>query len=303
MGLFSKWAESLDYEYEILKTCTRHQSPRSKCEKCLDSCDIDAILIVKGVPVINNEECIECGKCMAACPVQAVAGIFPKRTVIQNQLVITDDDIPTVMELLVYYKKGIRAIVCEQEKLNENLEKTIDEVNSVLQELGESAFSVIFQKGGGSTDTSCTRRDLFIGWKQETHSWMKQMTPAKWRFNQTDLELAKHYPNHQFSEIKLDISKCTLCRACQVLCDKNCLNVTETDFSISAQRCSSCRLCEDICPEKAIFVEEKISRHKTIEHPVYTKVCTSCNKSFETLSVNSETCVTCIKRKGFLVAR
>ena len=43
MGLLTKWAESLDYEFEILTTCSRHRSPRSTCVKCFDVCDQDAI--------------------------------------------------------------------------------------------------------------------------------------------------------------------------------------------------------------------------------------------------------------------
>ena len=39
MALLSKWVESLDYEYEILSSCTRHRSHHSTCTKCVETCE------------------------------------------------------------------------------------------------------------------------------------------------------------------------------------------------------------------------------------------------------------------------
>lgn len=119
MGLLSKWIESLDYDYEISSHCTRYVSPHSTCEKCLDSCDAEAIDLHNGKPRIDNKGCIECGKCISACPVQAIAGIYPKRMIIQNELVVHDQKIPTVKELLILFKKGIKTIVADTPNLLE----------------------------------------------------------------------------------------------------------------------------------------------------------------------------------------
>ena len=89
MGLLGKWVESLDYEFEILTSCTRHQSPRSTCEKCIDVCEEKAITLVNNKPVIAREKCTECGNCIVRLLAQAISGIFPKRTVINNQLLLT----------------------------------------------------------------------------------------------------------------------------------------------------------------------------------------------------------------------
>lgn len=299
MGILTKWIESLDYDYEILTKCTRHKSPRSTCTSCIDACDRNAISISKGVPVIHSSQCNECGKCIATCPVQAVAGIFPRRSMFQNQLVAIKGHTPAVKELLIYYKKGIKSILCEEEELSKDWQQTINKANRVLQELGEPLFHVQFQKVDQEVE-KYTRRDLFFAWKKETQLLMKQMAPAKWRFNQNDLELAKYYPNHQFVEISLDTRKCTLCKACQILCNKKSLAITEESFSISAQTCSACKLCEDICPERAISVEEKIMLHTPLSHPIYKKVCKTCKKGFETVSENDDECVPCVKRKGLM---
>lgn len=300
MGIFSKWVESLDYQYEILSSCSRHKSPRSTCAKCVDACDLDAISLKKGLPVINQGKCNECGKCIADCPVQAVAGIFPKRDIVQNHLVVEEEMIPSVKELLVYAKKGIQGIYSEI-SLSEEWNETIVRANEALNELNMPSLEIKYKKVK-QIEESYTRRALFFAWKNETQSLMKEMAPAKWRFNQKDLELSKYYPDHQFAEIHLDIEKCTLCQACQKLCDKNCLNITEEGFTISTQACSACSLCENICPEKAITVSEKIACYQEKQYSYFEKECKTCGKTFHALSNSIEDCVPCVKKSKFLMA-
>ncbi|MFB6468102.1 4Fe-4S dicluster domain-containing protein [Cytobacillus sp. Hz8] len=302
MGLFEKWVESLDYEYEILQKCTRQKSPRSTCSNCVEVCQRNAISIKNGIPILNAAKCNECGKCIAACPVQAVAGIFPQRMIIQNQLVaFKTEEAPEVKELLIFYKKGVKTIITEDNELDGNWEEKIYEVNRILEVLGEPLISVSFQEIQ-QEEKKYTRKELLTAWRKEGQSLMKQMVPAKWRFNQNDLDLAKYYPNYQFAQISLDADQCTLCGACQKLCDKNCFTITDSSFMISAQKCSACRLCQDTCPEKAIVIEEKVMPNTPIDIPKLHKTCTSCHKQFETLSDANDECIPCVKRKGFMIA-
>lgn len=299
MGLLDKWVESLDYEFEVLTSCTRYKSPRSTCQRCLNVCEHEAITLENNSPMIHREQCIECGNCIAACPVQAIAGIFPKRTVINNKLLVSNEHVPTVKEMLVLYKKGVREIISENTALTDSLLIVIEEANSMLIQLGEDTFKV-FNKTIEKTEEVYSRRELFSIWKKEGQSIMKQVAPAKWRFNHKHLDVTKYYPNYQFTNIYLNPDKCTLCKACEFLCEKNCFSITETGFSIVAQACSSCRLCVDICPENAIKLEEHISAVKDIYYPIYKKQCCICHEHFETLRKNEEHCVSCTKRKGFL---
>lgn len=126
---------------------------------------------------------------------------------------------------------------------------------------------------------------------------MKQVTPVNWRFNHKQLDVTKYYPCYQFTNISLDPEKCTLCKACELLCEKKCFSKLETTFSIAAQSCSSCRLCVDICPENAIRLDEHISEVKDIHYSIYQKQCCICHEQFETLRENEEQCVSCSKRK------
>lgn len=300
MGIFSKWVESLDYEYEILSSCTRHKSPRSTCTNCVDACEVDAIVWKKGLPIINHKKCNECGECIASCSVQAIAGIFPKRNFLQNKLVAENHSVPSVKELLVYAKKGIKGIVSDN-VLSDKWKQTLEEANEVLITLNENPLHV-FEKQSEPVHETYTRRELFFSWKQDTHILMKEMAPAKWRFNQNDLELSQYYPNHQFAEIHLDSSKCTLCKACQILCEKKCLKISDTGFEISSQACSNCRLCEDICPEKAITVVEKVSPHQEIKHNFHTNKCITCGHTFDALQESKQKCVPCEKKSRFTIS-
>ena len=42
------------------------------CESCVESCPVEAISMVDGVAVIDQEKCTECGTCIGECPVEAI---------------------------------------------------------------------------------------------------------------------------------------------------------------------------------------------------------------------------------------
>lgn len=302
MGLLSKWVESLDYEYEVLSTCTRHRSPRSTCKKCLDVCEEEAITLVKDKPVISSEKCSECGNCISVCPVQAVAGIFPKRSVADNKLIAEGCQIPTPKELLVLYKKGVRGLISEETATVERWKPVLEEVNLVLEQMDKEPFTITIQKLQPAEEEVYSRRELFSLWRKEGQSIMKQVAPAKWRFNQQQLDLSKYYPDYQFVTISIDPNKCILCKACEFLCEKQCLKIGDENFTVTAQTCSNCQLCVDVCSERAITIQEQISIAEDIHYPIYKKTCTACNQFYDTLQEHVEKCVMCTKREelGYL---
>lgn len=298
MGLLSSWVESLDYEYEIFSSCTRHKSPHSVCTKCVEACTKSAISIMNGKPVIDHSQCVQCGDCMSACPVQSIAGILPKRQITQGHLIFSNQHFPTTTELLIFYKKGIRSIICEDESFLPICKQRIELVNQKLRELGESPFSISITSV--EEEEYCSRREFFTFWKKESKSFIQQMTPAKWRFNHHALNLRQYYPDYQFTKISIDDEKCTLCSVCQRICDRKCFRIGEGHFSLSMQECSSCQLCADICPEKAIIFEDKIIKTEETQLPVYEKKCQACHHFFKTLREHDETCPACIKLNTFL---
>lgn len=297
MGLFTSWLESLDYQFEILPSCTRNKSSRSTCQRCLDVCDEGAISIVKNIPVIEGNLCVECGRCLATCPIQAIAGIFPKRTVVQDSLLVTNKDLITPKELLLLYRNGVRTVVLDEPSNLEVISQNVVLANKMLEQLGEETISFKLDE---KREKSYSRREVFLLFNKESKTLLKQIAPANWRLNHTQLDISKLYPNFQFANLTVDINKCTLCKACQVLCEKDCFNFTEREFSILPQACSACQLCVDICPEEAINLEEKISMATTIHFPVHQKKCNVCKQHFETLREQDEKCTNCTKREGYL---
>jgi Pyruvate/2-oxoacid:ferredoxin oxidoreductase delta subunit len=169
----------------------------------------------------------------------------------------------------------------------------MEQVNQMLMELGESPFSV--SVGSVVDEEFYSRREFFSLWKKESKSIMKQMTPAKWRFNHHALNLHQHYIDFQFTKITIDTDKCTLCPVCERICDQKCFNFQEGYFSISMRECTSCSLCADICPEKAIILEEKITITEEIKLPIYENKCRVCKHSFQSLHEHDKKCPTCAK--------
>ncbi len=298
LGLLTKWVESLDFDYEILSSCNRIISPRSTCNQCVTACPKEAISFVKGKPYIRKEKCIQCAVCLSACPVQAIAGIYPRRTIIQNQLLIEGKIKPTVKELLILYKKGIKVIAGETQILIESWNEPVEEANRILEKLGEHPFSIVIKSL--QKEEHISRRELFALWKTEGKSVLKEAAPAKWRFNQKDLDLPKYYPDYQFVRITVNRGKCTLCRVCEKICKKNCFNIHEDQCSINAQSCTNCQLCADSCPEKAIIVEEHVSKARGLNFPIYERVCQTCYEPFHSLRELDEKCPPCMMREKYI---
>ncbi|WP_438313124.1 4Fe-4S dicluster domain-containing protein [Sporosarcina sp. FA9] len=299
MNILQHWLESLHYDYKILPSCTHYQSPRSSCRKCIDNCPEQAITFMDGKPFIDAEKCTQCSKCVVACPVHAVEGILPKRTVINNQLIISGEESISLKELLVYYKKSVITIVFEHEDSSDEWKQIIKNTNEVLSELGEATFNIKYGKVAEETGTMMTRKELFFSWKKEVKNIAKELVPAKLRFNQESLDLTKRYPNHQFIDFTLDTGTCTLCKACEILCPKACIQITDTHFTVAPVQCSNCSLCEDICPEQAISITSKISPVTPINYLFQESGCSSCEENFNTLDEGNQMCYACRKKKQF----
>lgn len=304
MSMISNWLESLDYEYNILNTCVRHLSPKATCTKCMESCTEAAIYMNSGMPTIEKEKCTECGKCIVACPVEAIEGIFPKRVRSGNQLDLSEEKSTlSIEELLIYHAYGIDSILIHQDNYDENWENIINETNNILEKLEKSTITVekIIEKKEKSV---LSRRELFHFWHNEGKSMLQEVTPAKWRFNQSNMDVTKYYPTHQFFTIQIDVDSCTLCKTCEFVCPKNCFAITDESFVINSQRCYECKLCEDTCLESAISIRKIIKRNEEETYPIFNKNCSQCDRPYSTLRAEDTLCTVCIKRKtGYLSSK
>lgn len=302
MGIFEKWAESLDYQYEVSPaTCVRYKSPRASCQTCIEVCPVSAIAMDKGKPVIDAKDCTECGKCLTACPVQAVSGIFSAPDFQENKLLLQLENLPSAKELLIYHAKGVHILVYETEEARMQMQSVLDVVNRDLGRLGKEPMQLEEQSLAVDEESAYSRRELFKLWKNESKSILQQATPANWRFNQNDFELAKYHSDFQWYTIHIDILHCTLCKACGVLCSKKCFQFDQKEIRVTSQTCSNCRLCVDACPEKAIEIIEDIQLAKSKHYPVFQRKCSQCKNFFQTVKKHQDTCLGCSKRQiGYL---
>ncbi|MGD8189766.1 4Fe-4S binding protein [Brevibacillus ginsengisoli] len=298
MGIFSRWIESLDYEVTISKACTRKKSPHSRCDQCLSACSKQALLLHEGQVAIDRNLCNDCGECLVSCPVQAIKGIYPKRNRIGEHLVYSDEYVPTEKELLVHYKKGIKAITTAGKQLNEKWKDVLSKTNESLEKLGETPFRVV-EKQLTQEEVTYTRRELFFFWKEESQSLLKEIMPAQFRFNQEDLNLLHHYPDFQFASIEVNQETCSICGACTFLCPTHCIKIEDGKMLLQPSQCTKCNLCAEICPEKAISVTLGILPKKDTILLTAKKVCEQCGSTFESLSQDGMTCVSCTKRGRF----
>lgn len=298
MGIIGRWVESLDYEFEILKErCVRHKSPLSGCEKCAKACGEEAIVFSDGKPTIDAGRCTDCGDCIPACPIEAIAGILPSKNFDRNKLV-AEGKPPTVKELLAYRAKRITEIAAGPSGCDPGWHASVSAADVVLTGLGMEPFRIDAKE---ETDHFCSRRELFSLWKDEGRTLAKQLAPAKWRFNHSQLNLAELYPGNQFYSVEVDFNACTLCKACAVLCPRKCFTIDSASFNINSQACSGCGLCVDVCMEGAVGVIEEPGVAKNSQVPVYQSTCIDCKTTFLSLSSDLEKCPVCSKRKaGFL---
>ncbi|WP_310197191.1 hypothetical protein [Neobacillus niacini] len=162
-------------------------------------------------------------------------------------------------------------------------------------------FTIQDEKLELEKNDSCSRREIFSLWGKEGKSLVKQVTPAKWRFNHSNLELARYYPDYQFYTVVVDTKKCSLCRVCEALCPKQCFNIADDAFLISPQACSHYQLCSDACPENAITINHQVSKALSTTHETFLNTCEGCDTSFRTLSKHDNKCPVCARRKaGYL---
>ncbi len=61
----------MSLKFEV-SSCIRASSKFSQCQKCVDICPVDTIIISdNNIPAFTPNECIECGGCVGVCPTEA----------------------------------------------------------------------------------------------------------------------------------------------------------------------------------------------------------------------------------------
>ncbi len=64
-GAFARCNNRNPNKPQILKTC---KVGCIKCGKCEKACQVDAIHVINGIPIVQYNKCTSCGDCVKACP-------------------------------------------------------------------------------------------------------------------------------------------------------------------------------------------------------------------------------------------
>ncbi|MEW8985700.1 MAG: 4Fe-4S binding protein [Bacillus sp. (in: firmicutes)] len=259
--------------------------------------------MVNGKIEIDVNKCDSCGECITSCPVSAVKGNVPSRTVKNGLLYYEPHYCPTVKELLVFRKCGVKGIAVPGGTLDDSQwVDHIEEANQWLVKLGLEPF--YFCRAEELAPPAMSRRDLFTSARKKGKDVAKEMAPAEWRQNPNAWSLPFHYRDVQFFEVQLDLEKCTLCQSCVKLCKQDVFNLSvdaadggASSLFINHQKCTNCQLCIDVCNEDAVVVAEKVSAKTESAIEVEERTCTRCKKSYLAFSVSEDEskCPVCLR--------
>ncbi|UII55330.1 hypothetical protein LS684_17095 [Cytobacillus spongiae] len=103
----------------------------------------------------------------------------------------------------------------------------IQSANNLLFEMGKINIEILPVNSIKLNEETVSRRQLFTMWGKESKRLAKEVSPASWRFNQKNLELAPYYSDFQFNQVEINSDTCTLCRTCERLCPKQCFVINE----------------------------------------------------------------------------
>lgn len=297
MSLLLRWMESLSTDIQISDCCSRKVSPKSTCVTCLEHCGRQALSLNQNKVVVDSSLCNSCGECTLVCPVSAIVGALPKRKFMNGLLIYDPNFYPTVKELLIYCKKGIKGVSVPNGWQDERWGKVLEEVNEILNQLGRQPVQLNIQIN--TIEPVISRRELFISVIKKGQYLAKELTPASWRMSSNPWLLFNYFPDMQFYQLKLQLEKCKVCRACFSLCSQNVFTITDFEVIIDHQKCTNCRLCSDVCPEDAIKVIEKIGEACSSHYPFVVGKCVRCNKSYNSFSgIESGHCHVCANMKN-----
>ncbi|MFF2450607.1 4Fe-4S dicluster domain-containing protein [Neobacillus sp. NPDC058068] len=292
MSLILNWLESLHADVKITEKCSRQRNYRSTCTVCEQACKLEAISFNERTLVIDSQRCNSCGDCIIACPLSAIKGLAVTREFVHTSLIYSETYIPTEKELLIYKKRGMRAIQITDIPLNEQWDFVLSETNRILKLLGEKTIEVVWN----SNEEKLSRRALFSKLQKEGKQIAKNMAPVSWQMEEDEWNLTKYYQDFQFYSVEIDKNKCTLCQACFSFCPQKLFSLADSLLHIHHEKCVNCTACTDICAEEAIRMRPEIKEKSDSVESVNTNKCQDCGQLFFSFQEEKEKCHICIDR-------
>ncbi|WP_058909880.1 4Fe-4S binding protein [Entomohabitans teleogrylli] len=270
----------------ITTECLLEKNAFSSCRQCIAVCDAQSFSLSGGRVHLNSASCHQCGRCVAACPINAIDGQAPDRRVISGWLLSSASPPPSVKELLLYYAAGIVAMRIAAH--HDGWLATARQANACLAQMGKRPFTLETATGHDEA-VSDSRRALF---------GLRRLTNPLARSGLAGASLAQAFPGFQFTRLEIDSPRCTLCLACARVCPGSALTISARDIAFDGSRCNACRLCQDACPEKAIDLIAVVQPLAPERIGIHIVPCRACGEPYASLNNAPATCPACrIKRR------
>lgn len=292
MSLLVKWLESMHVELRITNKCSRKRNVRSTCNLCSESCNNSAISIHQKSIEIDQERCTSCGDCLINCPLSAIEGIAVTREFEKDSLIFKDVYTPTEKELLIYKNRGLNSIKINEPSLNPAWKRVLEETNRMLNQLDQVPIEVVEKKN----NQNFSRRAFFTTIQSEGGKIVKSMTPASWKMEANEWNLANYYPDYQFYTVEIDKNKCTICKACFTFCSQKVFQLKDTFIQVESEKCVNCTDCSDICLEDAIQIRLEIKKKSDTHEPIHAQECHDCGQTFHSFLPDTAKCPICVNR-------
>ena len=292
MSLLTKWIESMHVDIKMTNKCSRKRNVRSTCSFCLEACNQGALSISQQSIEINIDRCTSCGDCVIACPLSGIEGMAVTREFENRSIIYNASYSPTVKELLIYKKRGLKSVQIETPPFNQQWEMVLQQTNRILMDLKQERIEMD-QK---PTEEKISRRAFFTSMQTGGKKLAKSLAPASWKMEANEWNLTSYYPEYQFYSVELDINKCTLCKACFTFCSQEVFHLQDAFLQIESDRCVNCTDCSDICLEDAIHITTEIKEKSDWYEPIHLKKCCDCGQSFHSFHLEVAKCPICISR-------
>jgi len=227
----------------------------AECGKCVDACPSNAVML--NPLSIDASRCTACGACQRACPNEAIV-VKPVSRIGTRRCEALGGDIPCIAyvgeELVNRLGKGVYEF-CSDCYRGANVE-------AEARRLRELGVEVRLRPSGVTS-----RRRLFA--RVETMYVERRGVPEK-----------RKYSNKLHCK-SVDPAKCWFCGHCFSACPTGAL-IGEVDGDVgrirfSAQACTGCTLCVQVCPSKAIDKSEKCGEELFAAR---LRRCQSCGRLF-----------------------
>ncbi|WPC76207.1 4Fe-4S binding protein [Vibrio porteresiae] len=273
---------------QIGKNCIRNKFDWSNCHQCSTHCPSQAIHFHPQTHV-DIDVCNQCGRCIEACPFDAISGTKPTYH-IQGKTLFEDNQHPPTPEKLLQLKlSGITQV--ELKDNNSIWFSPITSINQSLAANGLTKFDILF------TDQhyekiSHSKRSLF-------RSLIKSpLTDKQTRRDMGSTLISEKRPLHR---LIFNPNQCNLCQQCQILCPKECITINDKNITLNNENCNGCQLCSDVCVKKSLCVEHGIYQNQSISYSIEEFRCTECGTLYPQVideSRNSQSiCPACQFRK------